>query len=524
MLDIDAALEMVVRDVISGNYSSRIRVDNLDQSCRKTADSINRLLQHFDEKTHSISHDLSEKKDQNRFSIDLLDLVDSGVSRLCEGDTGFTFPAPSPGPLPHILQNKAILLIDHLNVLSNTIRSVSLDISQIAQNIESGTSVGEIDTGRYKGDFLSVVTNVHRIVESNEKPLAQAVRVAESFATNQFDVRFDPSVPVSGRWEALRSAFEKAGIQIQKTFRSISDQVMELSANAQEANASVQEVASSSEQVARNSDAVSQNTEQSDAGVRQVLRAMEDLSVTVGEVSQKAESVSRIAQEGTALSREGTEFARKAEEGMGVITRSAEDMDRLIGEIQLEMKKINEIVRLITEIANQTNLLALNAAIEAARAGELGRGFAVVASEVKALALESRGSAEKITDMISNLQKQSQKAADAVSVATNAVKDGNVMLSDTLRIFGRLAGAVEDISMNIEQVASMNEEQAAAVEEITSSMHEVSAMLKDTAKEAIDSARATSETSASVSQLRMIVDQVAGISEQISVSMVQLRR
>ena len=187
------------------------------------------------------------------------------------------------------------------------------------------------------------------------------------------------------------------------------------------------------------------------------------------------------------------------------------------------MKKINEIVRLITEIANQTNLLALNAAIEAARAGEMGRGFAVVAAEVKALALESRKSAEKITDMISNLQKKSQVASDAVSVTSTAVQDGNVMVSDTLQIFGRLVTSVEDISNNIEQVASMNEEQAAAVEEITSSMHEVSAMLKETAREAVESAHATGETSTSANQLRVIVDQVAGISEQISVSMTKFR-
>ena len=83
---------------------------------------------------------------------------------------------------------------------------------------------------------------------------------------------------------------------------------------------------------------------------------------------------------------------------------SAKLVDKL-GERSVE---IGEIVETISAIADQTNLLALNAAIEAARAGEHGRGFTVVSEEVRKLAGESQLSAEKINDLITGIQKDTE--------------------------------------------------------------------------------------------------------------------
>jgi len=87
---------------------------------------------------------------------------------------------------------------------------------------------------------------------------------------------------------------------------------------------------------------------------------------------ETAQTIAATSQEMTATSEE---LAASA------VTLSEElDRMRVRGENVLkELKKTDEILRFVGDVATNSNLLGLNAAIEAARAGEQGRGFAVVA-------------------------------------------------------------------------------------------------------------------------------------------------
>ncbi len=438
------------------------------------------------------------------------------ILSLSHGNTSFTSTVLDADREIIGAQEQFVKINQAVNIARDAIARLVFDSTQIANAALAGNLSFRVDQTVHEGDYRKVIEGMNQTQASIEIPVMEAMRIAKEFAGYNFTARFDKKLNIKGDWISFREALDEIGDKVAEAISTINMQVKNLSLNADQANVNVGEIAQGAGQMAHSASQVSANAEQGNSGVQQILKAMEDLTITVAEVSKKTEVVSEYSRNANDLAKEGTSLAKKAEDGMHVITMSAEDMNRLIGEIQQDMGQIGKIVRLISDIANQTNLLALNAAIEAARAGEAGRGFAVVAAEVKALATESRTSAENIAEMISSLQKKSENAGNSAEAAAEAIKDGNVALSDTLKVFGKLAESVNGISMHIEQVAAMTEEQASGVEEVTASVNEISNLLEGNSKEAVDIAGIAEESAASIDELKQVIQQVNSGTEQVS--------
>jgi methyl-accepting chemotaxis protein len=403
--------------------------------------------------------------------------------------------------------------------LMGTIQSLRALVDE-ANMLSRAAVAGDLSTrgnaDKFKGGYMEIIQGVNETLEGVVAPVNEAMNVSNEYAQGNFTARFDENLKVQGDFVKFKAALNNIGIEVSKSLSIVNQQVGDLAASAEEANASVEEVSAGSAQVAKNASGVSINAEKATQGVEQVQKAMEDLSRTIQDVATKSELVAKIVQDTTNFSKEGMELAQKTEQGMQGITKSSNDVNQIIGEIKDQMDKISEIVSLITDLANQTNLLALNAAIEAARAGDAGRGFAVVATEVKSLAVESRASAERISEMIDNLQRQTVSAVDAVSASNAGVKEGSAALAETLSSFNKIVTAIDKISQNVSEVAAAAEEQAASVEEVTASVNEVGGLMQNTTSEATDAAAASEESSAAIDQITKVVANVNSIVDKVT--------
>lgn len=440
--------------------------------------------------------------------INPLNVAAEYVDRISKGDIPEKITATYAGDFNKI-KNNLNQCIDNINALVE--ESNMLSVAAVEGKLSKR---GNAD--KFKNRYWEIIAGLNKTMDNVVGPLNEGMRLSSEFAEGNFQARFNDDIKVHGDYKKFKESLNNIGVQVSKALNIVSEQVSDLAASAEEANASIEEVSAGSGQVAKNSAAVSGNAEESSQGINEVLKAMEDLSKTIQQVATKAEQVSVLVQESNDYSRKGMDLARKTENGMNGITKSSNEVNTIILEIKSQMDKIGEIVNLITELANQTNLLALNAAIEAARAGDAGRGFAVVATEVKSLAEESRTSAEKIAEMIGNLQKQTQTAAETVAISNTEVKEGSIALKETLENFNKIVDSIDQISRNVTEVAAASEEQAASVEEVTASINEVSDLVRNTSKEATDAAAVSEETAAALDQITKVIANVNSIVVKVS--------
>ena len=248
------------------------------------------------------------------------------------------------------------------------------------------------------------------------------------------------------------------------------------------------ELSSSATQVQESSTTMANaGVEQADA-TSSMAAAVEELTVSISQISENSNDATATANAARESADNGMVTLGEVVQGIQRIAQAVQTSAQAVQTLEKQSADISEIVSTITEIADRTNLLALNAAIEAARAGEQGRGFAVVADEVRKLAEQTKGSTDRISSMVFEIQNITQGAVKSMDASVQLVQEGinqadvvnttiQKIKSDSDRVSEAIAAiAVSmkeqsnvsiEISRNVERVAQMTEENTAAAQQNT---------------------------------------------------------
>ena len=354
-----------------------------------------------------------------------------------------------------------------------------------------------------------------------------------------------------------------------KNMRNLIDEVMttgtqvsgtskELAQNAEQATRATEQVAGAMGELASGSSQVQGNIQttadllgqlnesinQINKGAQVQASSVNEASMTIGQMAHSITEVDKMAQDLSSITEETNEVANKGKEAvektlneMEMIKDSVFQAAGQIKSLGEQSSHIGQIIQVIDDIADQTNLLALNAAIEAARAGEHGKGFAVVADEVRKLAERSGKATKEIAELITTIQKGTEKAVQAMEKDTQEVEIGSKLAHDAAQALAeiisminkateqihKISGAADILSEGstkaveaIDSVAGITEENLAATDEMTTNSRQVINSVDSIFKLAEGTTETTQAVSASAQELTASSEEVAAFANKLA--------
>ena len=307
-----------------------------------------------------------------------------------------------------------------------------------------------------------------------------------------------------------------------KTIAALRRALQEVSRVSTSVSGNMGEISKGSSDIATATQAVAKTTMQSSGIGKNLIEHMEDitnqisnLSASNEEITSTSQEILRNAQDLTTRGGEAQTLGNEANDKMSLVMKIAQESVEDIDELNIQIREINKIVKMINDITGQINLLALNAAIEAARAGDAGRGFAVVAGEVKNLAADARKATDHIGDVINAIQRSSEKTSTAIRSSHSEISVGVTSVNKTIESLNIMVSGASDVTRDIGEIVKAIEDQANIAAAVVNTAQEGISLTGDNLTQIEELSALTESVSASVQEINSAIVEVENLSEEL---------
>ena len=362
------------------------------------------------------------------------------------------------------------------------------------------------------GIFLGIILAfvMSRSLTTEIRALAAAVRVvAEGDLTKDVPVNTADEVgELAQTFNQMVRSLREIAREVKSTSDAVTGSAVALSASAEEMNSSTEEIAATVEQIAK-------GAEHQAGLVEQTSKVMREMARAITEIASRAKAAAEAAAEAGYTAQTGGKSAREAMDKMKGVFSIVEGAAGGVKALSERTQQIGIIVDVITKIAQQTNLLALNATIEAARAGEAGRGFAVVAEEVRKLATEAATSAEKIAEIVREVQTENTRVVSSMEAATRDIASGREVLTYTSDALEEIVRGVVDEVKKVQEISALTQQQTEGAQSLVKTIDEIAKVAEDNAASTEEASAATTEQTASMEQMAQSAQQLSGLADKL---------
>lgn len=439
------------------------------------------------------------------------------------------------------------VVADEVRNLAEISERSARDIGGVVEEIRSLVTEVVKDINQAVGNFNNMVATLEGSVQEFTRVGELVTSYGEKFMgikvlsvemgemANQLLSFSDKSASATDEAAEETREISKSVAEQSKALAEVNAACQELSEMAEElktstnTSKSAEEVAASAEQLSANIEEMSSTATQ----IASVVLSMNEVIHSISQESKKALDLMQSAQstyEG--MSKIGAESGDIREEAMGTLdasrakagsivslltesTHSYESTNASINNLQDKIRRIEKIVDTIQNVSIQTNMLAVNGFVEAATAGEHGRGFSVVASDIRNLATESAENADKIKDLVREIQNLMSKVMTDISQSETAAREAEAFVPVAVKKNGAVADAMAEIDRvragyweTVQGIKSGIETNIEQIDEMTSTTENVEDMIREASQVAQEQARSIEELAGFIEDIASVADEM----------------
>ena len=191
----------------------------------------------------------------------------------------------------------------------------------------------------------------------------------------------------------------------------------------------------------------------------QISQNLEDVTASS---AQTVNYMTSLAQETESSLHAIKNSEKTIQEAISSIEEIREQVGKNTGRIVLlgeKIAQIDNVVKIITTIADQTKLIAFNASIEAVGAGEAGGRFSIVATEVRRLANTVVESVEEMKNSVSSIQTSASELILSSETGIRKVNQGTGLIAEIGQIVQQRMAAVTTIAQVAQKISDTLQQQ-----------------------------------------------------------------
>lgn len=451
------------------------------------------------------------------------------AARAGEHGRGFAVVADEVRNLAEISERSARDITEVVNQIRTEIESVVKDIKEVVADFQTWEEMTEqanekfVQIGHkfngYSGTINDATKSMNelkdksKILLSNSEAIAASAKQAEAGIEEAAKAVAEQSKGMAEINIATQDLTEMA--EELKTSTNVNKSAEEVAATAEELSANIEQISSSATEIAsvlvQMNDGIKTSADEAANAAVLIQNGAELRDAVVKDAEEAGELLVEITQlltDGRDLAKEVWTGVQRRIEHYGSINASVESL-------QIKIRQIEKIVGTINNVSIQTNMLAVNGFVEAATAGEHGRGFSVVAGDIRNLASESAENADKIKDLIQDVQSQMDKVVLEINQSEIASKKADDTMHVTARNNQAVTIQVETLTSNRVKVREGLKLMKIAIEEGQKAAETATDEITNAAQQVAEASHIGQEQAKAIDEQAKAIEDIASIADEM---------